>query len=91
MTILGRPLYMSEKVPNLGTKGDIGFYDFGQYLVGDRGYMEAMSSPHYKFQNVKTAYRFVQRVDGRPGISSALTPANGGDTLSPFITLATRV
>jgi len=90
MTILGRPLYMTEKVPNLGTKGDIGFYDFGQYLVGDRGYMEAMSSPHYKFQNVKTAYRFVQRVDGRPGISSALTPANGGDTLSPFITLATR-
>lgn len=90
MTVLGRPLFLTEKVPTLGTQGDLSFMDFGQYLVGDRGYMEAMSSPHYKFQNLKTAYRFVQRVDGRPAVTSALTPANSGDTLSPFVTLATR-
>ena len=90
MTILGRPVIISEKVPVLGDAGDISLIDFSQYLVGDRMYMEAMSSPHYKFQSVKTAYRFIQRVDGRPWLRSPLTPANGGDTLSAYVRVEAR-
>ena len=37
-----------------------------------------MSSPHFKFGNDKTAYRIIQRVDGRPWLQSAITPQNGG-------------
>jgi hypothetical protein len=44
----------------------------------------------YRFGNDQTAFRLIQRVDGRPWIQSAITPANGGSTLSPFVELSTR-
>ncbi|WP_431895852.1 phage major capsid protein [Micromonospora haikouensis] len=90
MTILGRPVIFSEKVPKLGDAGDLNFVDFGFYLIGDRQVMSAMSSPHYKFGNDMTAYRIINRVDGRPWLQSAITPANNGPTLSPYVKLAER-
>jgi HK97 family phage major capsid protein len=90
MTILGRPVIFTEKVPSLGTTGDIAFVDLGYYLVGDRQVMSAMSSPHYKFANDQTAFRVIERVDGRPWLQSAITPKNSGATLSPFVQIATR-
>lgn len=90
MTILGRPVIFSEKVPGLGDAGDISFVDFGYYLIGDRQVMSAMSSPHFRFQNDETAYRIIERVDGRPWLNSAITPKNNSDTLSPFVQIAAR-
>lgn len=90
MTILGRPVIVSEKVPPLGDAGDINFVDFGFYLIGDRQAMSATSSEHYKFGNDMTAYRIIERVDGRPWLQSPITPKNNGDTLSPFVKLAER-
>jgi len=89
LALLGRPLILSEKVPTLGTVGDIGLYDFGFYLVGDRQQVALESSEHSRFMNDETELRAILRVDGRPWIQSALTPANG-DTLSPFVVTATR-
>jgi HK97 family phage major capsid protein len=92
-TILGRPLILTEKVPTIGGGGsgkDISFIDFGYYLVGDRMEMRAESSPHIKFQNDQTAYRVIERIDGRPWLQSAITPQNGTNTLSPYVTLAER-
>lgn len=91
MTILGRPVIVSEKTPGvLGDLGDISFVDFGFYLIGDRQVMSALSSPHFKFQNDQTAYRIIQRVDGRPWLQSSITPQNGSAALSPFVQLAER-
>ncbi len=91
MTILGRPVIFTEKAPGVvGTQGDISFVDFGYYLIGDRQVMSAMSSPHFKFGNDQTAYRIIERVDGRPWLQSAITPQNQGPALSPFVQLATR-
>lgn len=90
MTILGRPVIFTEKVPALGTVGDINFVDLGFYLIGDRQVMSAQSSEHYKFGNDVTAYRIIERVDGRPWLNSAITPRNAGPTLSPFVKLETR-
>lgn len=91
MRILGRPLFVSEKVNKLGDQSDISFVDFGHYLVGDRGVMRVESSAHYKFGNDLIAYRVIEEADGRPWIKSPLTPANGStDTLSPYVTLAER-
>lgn len=89
-TILGRPVIVTEKVPSLGNQGDISFVDLGYYLIGDRQAMTVESSPHYRFQNGETSFRFVTRVDGRPWLKSALTPRNSGPTLSPFVQLAER-
>jgi HK97 family phage major capsid protein len=91
VTILGRPVIFSEKTTGLlGDQGDLSFVDFGFYLIGDRQVMSAMSSPHFKFQNDQTAYRIIERVDGRPWLQSAITPQNNGPTLSPFVQLAAR-
>lgn len=89
-TILGRPVIVTEKAPKLGDEGDISFVDFGFYLIGDRQVMSAMSSPHYRFANDETAYRIIERVDGRPWLNSAITPQNNGPTLSPIVRLAER-
>jgi len=90
MTILGRPVLFTEKVPTLGDAGDLIFVDFGYYLIGDRQAMSASSSPHFKFQNDQIAYRVIERVDGRPWMDTALTPRNGTNTLSPIVQIAAR-
>lgn len=92
LTLLGRPVIITEKVNGLGNAagGDINFIDFDQYLIGDRMAMDAQASTEYRFGNDVTAYRFIERVDGRPWVQSAVTPANGGPTLSPFVSLAAR-
>jgi HK97 family phage major capsid protein len=90
LSLLGAPIIVNEKVGNLGAAGDLNFVDFGQYLIGDRMQMEAEQSTDYLFGNDMTAYRFIERVDGRPWMQSAITPRNGGPTLSPYIQLAAR-
>jgi HK97 family phage major capsid protein len=89
-TMLGRPLIISEKAKALGTAGDINFVDFGFYLVGDRQAMSARQSEDYRFKNDVTAFRVIERLDGRPWLNSAITPQNGStNTLSPFVSLTT--
>lgn len=91
MTILGRPVIFTEKVPQLGTTGDISFLDLSYYLIGDRQQIRVDSSEHFLFQNNQVAYRLIERVDGRPWLQSPLTPHNGStSTLSPFVQIATR-
>lgn len=88
MSMLGLPIIVSEKARTLGTPGDINLVDFGFYLFGDRQAMSARQSEDYKFQNDVTAFRVIERLDGRPWLPSAITPQNGGPTLSPFVGLA---
>jgi len=90
MSILGRPVIFTEKMETLGTAGDIAFVDLSYYLIGDRQQMSAMTSEHFKFSTDTTAYRIIQRVDGRPWLKSAITPHKGSNTLTPFVKLATR-
>jgi len=88
MSMLGLPLIVSEKARALGTQGDINLVDFGFYLIGDRQAMSARQSEEFRFQSDITAFRVIERVDGRPWLQSAITPQNGGATLSPFVALA---
>jgi hypothetical protein len=88
MSLLGRPVIVSEKVPALanGAGNEIMFVDFSYYLVGDRQAITLDSSGHSRFSNDETELRIIERVDGRPWIQSALTPKNG-DTVSPIVGL----
>jgi HK97 family phage major capsid protein len=90
MTIFGRPLVVSEKAGRLGDRSDLAFVDLSYYLIGDRQQMSADSSTEYKFGNDQTAFRIIQRVDGRPWLKNAITPQNGGPTLSPFVEIEAR-
>lgn len=85
--LLGRPLYVTEKHPALGSTGDLAFFDPGYYLLGDRQAMQAETSEHYKFANDMTAVRIIERLDGRTWVQSAITAKNGTDTISPVVVL----
>lgn len=87
-TIFGRPIYFSEKMPALGSAGDICLVDLSYYLIGDRQRLTIASSPHVRFLTDETAWRFIQRVDGQPWMDSGFTPKYGG-TLYPFVGLGT--
>ncbi|MFF7129991.1 phage major capsid protein [Streptomyces sp. NPDC008240] len=87
MSLMGLPIVVSEKVPTLGTSGDISLIDFGFYLIGDRQVMQARQSEERYFETDEIAFRIIERVDGRPWLQSAITPANGGSTLSPIVKL----
>lgn len=87
-TIFGRPFFVTEKMSALGSEGDIGVFDFGYYLIGDRQTLTIDASTHVYFTTNCTAWRFVLRVDGQPWLASPITPRNGSNTLSPFVTLS---
>ena len=87
--ILTRPVIFTEKVPVLGTKGDIGLYDFSGYVVGLRQDFSIDKSAHVGFTRDTTYYRGLLRADGQPKLASAITPKHG-DSLSPFVVLETR-
>jgi HK97 family phage major capsid protein len=91
LTILGRPVNVTEKCSILGNRGDIAFADLSYYLLGDRQAMSAATSVDYRFANDQTSYRLIERVDGRPWLQTAITPQNASsNTLSAFVELAAR-
>lgn len=89
-TLLGRPMIPIEYAAALGTAGDLVLADLGFYASGTRNGLNSAMSMHLKFDYAETALRFIFEVDGQPWLASALTPYKGADTLSPFVTLATR-
>lgn len=91
MSLLGRPIIWSRKAPGvLGDKGDISLVDLSTYIIGDTQDVRIDTSVDIAFWTDKTAFRIIERVDGQPQLLSALTPENGGPTLSAYIQLATR-
>lgn len=89
-TLFGRPMMATEYNASLTNQGDIVFADLSQYKVADKGAIQAASSMHVNFLKDEMCFRFTQRLDGQPLWNTALTPKNGGPTLSPFITLQNR-
>lgn len=89
-SLFGRPIIPTEYQPSLGTVGDIMLVDLSQYVVIEKGGLQADSSVHVRFINNERTFRFIYRLDGQPTWNSPLTPAKGTNTLSPFVALATR-
>lgn len=89
--ILTRPVLFTEKVETLGTKGDIGLFDFSQYVVGLRNEMRFDTSIHVAFETDEILSRIIERHDAMALWDSALTLADGVTTVSPFVLLADRL
>lgn len=89
-TLFGRPIIPVEYCQTLGTVGDIILADLSQYKLIDKVGLQSAVSIHFRFNFLESTFRFVLRIDGAPVWPTALTPKNGTNTLSPFITLATR-
>lgn len=82
----GLPIYFTEKLPQLGTRGDVMLVDWSRYVIGSRLDIQIDVSPHYLFRNNQLAWRVVTRCDGKPWLNNVITDASGW-TVSPFVTL----
>ncbi|SHH14480.1 phage major capsid protein, HK97 family [Desulfosporosinus lacus DSM 15449] len=89
-TLFGRPVIPVEQANTVGSLGDISLVDLSQYLLIDKGGLNAASSIHVRFLYDESVFRFIYRVDGQPIWKSTLQPFKGSNTLSPFVTLAAR-
>ena len=87
MRIKGRPVYVTEFNPALGTQGDILLANMNEYLFWEKGGVESASSIHVQFLTDQTVFRFVYRCDGQSAHYSAVTPYKGSNTQSPFVSL----
>jgi len=90
MRIKNRPVVPVEYCATLGTVGDIILADMSGYRWIDKGGVQAAASIHVQFVTDETAFRWVYRCNGAPFENSAITPKNGTNTLSQFVSLATR-
>lgn len=87
--MLTRPVFFTEKLPALGSVGDILLVDPSQYILGLRRQVSIEKSQHVYFSSDEAAYRAILRADGQGKWSKPMTPKNG-DTLSWCVALATR-
>jgi HK97 family phage major capsid protein len=88
-SLFGRPVIPVEYCDNVGDSGDIILADFSQYALIDKPAATSYSI-HFMFSTDEQTFRVVYRVDGQPLWKNALTPYNGGSTLSPFVKLDAR-
>jgi len=90
-TLLGKPMLAIEQCESLGTVGDIILADFDEYMLINKGGIQAASSIHVLFIYDEMTFRWTYRIDGQPIRNAALVPYKGNsNTRSPFIALATR-
>jgi len=86
----GIPINFIEQAQTVGDKGDLNLFDFGQYITISKGGVKKASSMDFKFDYGQKAIKWTIRMDGQSRQKSALTPANGSTTTSPFVTLGVR-
>lgn len=90
-TIMGRPVIVTQSCQTLGTVGDIILADLSAYFAPYKaGGIRSDLSMHLWFDQGLQAFRWTFRVGGQPWLGAAITPKNGSNTLSPFVSLATR-
>lgn len=88
-SMMGRPLYFSEKVPVLGDQGDLLLADFSQYYFGMRADVRMVRSEAPRWSEDIVSWKFTVRADGRGSWKSAVTPKYGS-TQSWCVALAAR-
>jgi HK97 family phage major capsid protein len=86
-SLLGFPLFCSEKLPALGTKGDLILIDPRNYLIGDRTQSTITASDRVNFLKNQVTFRKTRRCNGQPWIEKPITLRDGTTTVSPFVVL----
>lgn len=88
-TLCGIPMEEAERLPVLGAKGDLGLYDFPEYVINDGIGPFFASSEHTKFTSGKTVLRVIFSFDGHPWLDApiVLEDESGTTKVSPFVVL----
>ena len=88
-SLLGKPMLFTEKVPALGTLGDLLLCDLSQYTIGLRKEVSLDKSIHVGWSTDTASYRAILRADGQGSWDKPITP-KAGDTLSWCVALQSR-
>lgn len=89
-SLMARPLYVTEKLPVLGTRGDLMLFDPMCYVLGSRSVEVACTGQESTaFARNQTVYRLVWRGDGQSLARGTSTLQDGSTTSSPFVAIAT--
>jgi len=86
-SLLGKPMLFSEKVPALGSLGQLLFCDLSCYTIGMRKEVSLDKSIHVGWTQDTSAYRAIIRADGQGSWNKAISP-KAGDSLSWCVALA---
>jgi hypothetical protein len=88
-TLLGYPLFFSDRLPALGAKGDICLCDLSYYLLLNGSGPRIDLSTELLFTSDKSIFRIIAMLDGRPWLTEPiLLEGSAGSTVSPFVVLA---
>ena len=71
--LLTCPLYVTDKLPALGSVGDLVLFDPRLYVIGQRTEILIDVSRDFKFANYQTMFRIWLRIDGRPWLTGPVT------------------
>lgn len=90
--LLGRPVRFCESCQTVGDKGDIFMTNLkdGYYSITNEGGIQFASSIHLFFDYGLQAFRWTFRMNGQPYLSAPVSPKNGSNTRSHFISLDAR-
>lgn len=90
-TLLGRPIVVSQHAKSFTNAGDISLVDLSYYQAITKAEgVQTDTSMHLYFDADAMAFRTTFRMDGQSKLAAAISPANGSNTLSPFVQLGAR-
>lgn len=84
-----RELYVSEKLPALGTRGDLILIDPSLYVIGDRlqVVVDVCRDEPTQFTKNRSMYRVWLRLDGKPMLNGTVTLADAATVASSVVVL----
>lgn len=86
-SLLTRPLFITEKLPALGTRGDLTLFDPSLYVIGNRQDVVIEVSEAPGFRTNQSYVKVWLRCDGKPLLDNYVTLNDGTSTASAFIAL----
>jgi HK97 family phage major capsid protein len=80
--LYGKPFFKTEKLPDIGTPGDVLLFDPNCYVIGYRDLLIDFSDQQQaQWRRGQCPWRVVARIGGAPMIGSTITLANQSATL----------
>lgn len=87
-TLFGLPIVFADRLPALGTKGDLSLVNLSYYLIKDGSGPAAASSEHVYFTSNKVVFKIVWNVDAHPWLTEPIgLEGSTSNTVSPFVIL----
>jgi HK97 family phage major capsid protein len=91
LSLYGRPVLFSDRVPGLGTQGDLGLYNFSEYLIKDgSGPIIETGFATGQWERNKRSVKITWNVDGQPWLTKPYRDENNYE-VSPFVILGDAV